>query len=416
VTSTDPTSKGNPSFGYQASLDGLRGVAVLAVLTLHAFIPFNVAKGVKVLGIGGFLGVDIFFVLSGFLITSLLLREWEFNGRIDFKKFYARRALRLLPVLFVFVVVCVVHSLFRAKEESVGWLSDVFAITFYLSNWIPINLYTLRHTWSLAVEEQFYLLYPILLLGLIVAAKRLKIRREALILVLLSLIGLIAVYRAFLFSNSGFSMRLYIGSDTRFDSLLVGCVVGMLISWDLLPRKLWFVSLVKVFSVGAAAALLYLMLMTTVENNLLYLGGFTFVAFLVGVIIISLQLGPPKLLKLFLEGSILVWIGRLSYGLYLWHKLVYVIMDSVLPLISVRSSTMQLIVLPLLIKVGSALLVASASYYFLEKPFLSLKKRFVPTPPSDRNRAIASQQRPDESGDSNVTGLHTSKEAVTNPA
>ncbi len=370
------------NFGYHRSLDGLRGVAVMAVLMLHAYIPYTVAKDVKIIGIGGFLGVDIFFVLSGFLITSLLVQEWEANDRIDFIKFYARRALRLLPALFVFVSVCVLHSiLFRATEESGGALSDVFAITFYLSNWIPINLYSLRHTWSLAVEEQFYLLYPILLLAMLLVVKRLKMERHRIIFFLLLLIAAIAAYRAVLFAYSGFSMRIYMGSDTRADSLLFGCLVGMIISSNLLPQKLWFERLLKIAAIGAAAVLLYMFLMTRYDSGFLYYGGFTFVAFLVGLIIVSLQISPPKILKLFLEWSVLVWIGRLSYGIYLWHKLVYIIMDSILPLIPITSETMRRIILPLTIKVVCSLVVAAFSYYCLEKPFLRLKKHFTAPSP-----------------------------------
>jgi peptidoglycan/LPS O-acetylase OafA/YrhL len=373
-------------FGYHRSLDGLRGVAVMAVLTLHAYIPLTVAKDVKILGVGGFLGVDIFFVLSGFLITSLLIQEWEVNDRIDFKKFYARRALRLLPALYVFVAACVLYSiLFQAKEESDGALSDVFAITFYLSNWIPINLYSLRHTWSLAVEEQFYLLYPILLGGILLVVKRLKIARQRIILFLLLLIAVIGIYRAVLFAHSGFSMRIYIGSDTRADSLLFGCLVGMIISANLIPQKLWFERLLKIAASGAAAALFYMFLTTKYDSSFFYYGGFTFVAFLVGLIIISLQVSPPKILKLFLEWSVLIWIGRLSYGIYLWHKLVYMIMDSALPLISIQSETMRRIILPLTIKIVCSLIVAAVSYYFVEKPFLRLKQRFTATSPVDRN-------------------------------
>lgn len=366
------------TFGYLRSLDGLRGVAVLAVLILHAFIPFTVADNIKIIGVGGFLGVDIFFVLSGFLITSLLVQEWETIGWVDFKKFYARRALRLLPALFVFVGFCVLHSiLFRASEESSGSLSDVFVIAFYLSNWIPINLYSLRHTWSLAVEEQFYLFYPVFLLILLSASKRFRISRERIIFVLLFLIAAIAVYRAVFFAQNGFSMRIYIGSDTRFDSLLVGCLVGLLLSSDLFPAKVWFANLMKIIALGATVAFFYMFLMIKYDDSFLYYGGFTGIAFFVGAVIVSLQISPPKVLKFILEWSVLVWVGRLSYGIYLWHKLVYLILDSLLPMISIRFYTMQRIVAPFTFKLVCSLAVAAISYYALEKPFLNLKKHFV---------------------------------------
>lgn len=387
--------KANYKLGYSASLDGLRGIAVLAVITLHAYIPIKLPylntifhTNIKIFGVGGFLGVDIFFVLSGFLITALLVQEWESNEKIDFKKFYLRRSLRLLPALVVFVLASVLYSvLFRDSQESAGAVNDIFVIAFYLSNWIPINIYSLRHLWSLAVEEQFYLLYPILLLVLMLFINRLKLHRRWIIFFLLGLIAVIAVHRAQLFGQLGFTNRTYQATDVRADSLLVGCLAALLVSWDMIPKSLWFLRFVKVGAIVSIFSLLFVILTLQIDNSYLYYGGFTVIAFSVGLIIISLQNSPPKILKSIFEWSVLVWIGRLSYGIYLWHKLVYMIIDALPVSVQIPSYTMQRIVLPFTIKIGCSLSVAAISFYCLEKPFLRLKKRFAVVPAVTGNLA-----------------------------
>jgi len=155
------------SLGYRPSLDGLRGVSILAVMSYH-------------LGLirGGFLGVDIFFVLSGFLITTLLTDEWIRSGSISFRKFYMRRALRLLPALVVLAITCdfatvIFARLYWPPEAFVpvvfGMAYASLVALFYVTNWVMISgqtLWILGHTWSLSIEEQFYLLWPLILIAL----------------------------------------------------------------------------------------------------------------------------------------------------------------------------------------------------------------------------------------------------------
>ena len=162
---------------YTPALDGLRAIAVLAVMLYHG--------GVALTG-GGFLGVDIFFVLSGFLITTLLLLEFEGTGRLDLPAFWGRRARRLLPALFVVLVVVLVYAAFLSGQAADSIRADVLAALFYVSNWWFIasgNSYfeqfqdpsPLTHTWSLAIEEQWYLLLP---LALVLLLPRVRSRRS----------------------------------------------------------------------------------------------------------------------------------------------------------------------------------------------------------------------------------------------
>jgi len=140
--------------------------------------------------------------------------------------------------------------------------------------------------------------------------------------------------------------------------------------------------------------LLYMGLRAKITDGYLYYGGFTVVALSVGLIITSLLVSPIKLFTLILEWPVLVWIGRLSYGIYLWHKLAYVILDPMMPLLPTRSETMHDIVLPLAIKIGVSLLIASISFYLIEQPLLRLKRRFAVLPANDVASGKNKHQRP----------------------
>src|SRR5580658_5807511 len=167
-----------PEIAYVPALDGVRGVAVVAVLLYHGGVSWAQ---------GGFLGVEAFFVLSGFLITSLLLAEWAGSGRISLRHFWARRARRLLPALFVVVVVCAIYELVVGSSRAVpDFGADVLATALYVANWHQIwtgsgyfaqtgLVSPLQHTWSLAIEEQFYLIWPLVLLALLRLTRNVRV-------------------------------------------------------------------------------------------------------------------------------------------------------------------------------------------------------------------------------------------------
>ena len=363
------------ALGYRPWLDGLRGIAICTVFVHHLqhfiyqggplfgwlFLPF------------GLLGVDIFFVLSGFLITTLLLEEQHNVGKISLRNFYIRRALRLLPALVLFLACMVGFSrLIQPAPEADSTGRVAVLALFYSTNWffaLGGESDLLGHMWSLAVEEQFYVVWPVALSLLL----RSRLSKPRLSLLMLATIGLVCIYRALLVSPDVLPMRIYAGSDTRADSLLVGCLVAMLASWRLLPGWRCNAAALKwagVLSVSIMAA--YMFDLFGVANRTIYKAGFTVFAIAAGLFILRLITAPNSRLISLLERPALVWIGKLSYSLYLWH--VFAI-----------GMTLQLPVsnaVRVALSVPIALAIVACSYYLIEKPFLKLKSRYASAPTS----------------------------------
>jgi peptidoglycan/LPS O-acetylase OafA/YrhL len=349
--------------GYRPALDGVRGIAILAVLAVNSLLPFFR---------GGFIGVDIFFVLSGFLITSLLMEEWFSSGTISLKHFYARRALRLLPALFVLLIAsCLYGFLFQSREMAMVTWREVLWVFFYFANWMLTMKHevgSLDHAWSLSVEEQFYLLWPILLLALL----RLRAKRDQmLVLLLLAIVGSFA-WRAFLWHRGAHYLRLYYGTDTRADALLIGCVIGMLFSTGRFRSSdLRVYALLALFG---GAFLFGVGMLVTHDSPFLYRGGFTLVALAAAGVIVEIVSSPTNFATRILSASPLVWIGRISYSLYLWHYPV---------LHALRVERFDGLgwspVLLQVIRFGAVFGAACASFYLVEQPFLRFKKRLTTT-------------------------------------
>src|SRR5215212_2405919 len=206
---------------YITGLDGIRAVAVMAVLFYHANAPW---------ALGGFLGVETFFVLSGFLITSLLLAEWQSTSAIDLKHFWLRRARRLLPAVWLLLLVLPVLAILFAQDALPRLQEDIPAALFYITNWVYIVREVpyfeafgrpplLQQLWSLAVEEQFYLLWPLILLFLLRALRK---HRFGLLTAFLILTAISALWMAGLYSPGADPLRIYYGTDTRAAGFLVG--------------------------------------------------------------------------------------------------------------------------------------------------------------------------------------------------
>ncbi len=354
--------------GYQPAFDGLRGIAVLAVMAYHTYTPLTR---------GGFIGVDVFFVLSGFLITTLLLQEWNQNGAINLKNFYARRALRLLPAVFTLSLVWLLYiSLFRPEHFTETFKAILFVL-FYCANWAKAFGQgelgwrdSLGHTWSLSVEEQFYLLWPALLVALL----RLRLERRWILSLLVTGIAASAVTRASLWASGSSAMRLFNGLDTRADALLIGCTVGLLATYNLLPQTRGFLLTIKGLAIGSALLLAYLVFRANWSAGYMYLSGFTVVAGAAAIILIELLGSPSKLVLLILEAPLLVWVGRLSYGLYLWHLPLYRI---TVPVVTHPEWTWYE---RLGLRFAVTFVVASLSFYLIEQPCLRLKHRFSAAP------------------------------------
>lgn len=358
--------------GHRRWLDGLRGVAIAAVLAFHfGLLP------------GGSIGVDLFFVLSGFLITCLLLEEHQQTGGVHLGRFYMRRGLRLLPAFGVLLAVCVTTSLLWNEE---GGLREVAVAGLYLANWPGLHqtsLPRLGHCWSLAVEEQFYLVWPIVLA--FVLRSRLT-RRQVVGLVIAGIVAS-AVWRATLYRlapaelKTATVMRLYMGSDSRADSLLAGCLTAMLVSWGFVAapvRNRW-----RLGSAALAATIVvgYLAWNRCLDHSQYYNGLFTGVAALVGLTLIHMLLAPSAVGLAILESSPLVATGKLSYALYLYHMpIIFWLKPAGLGWSHPG---------PTLLVAALTFAAAGASYFLIERPCLRLKSRFQHRPSTPRQEPLS---------------------------
>jgi peptidoglycan/LPS O-acetylase OafA/YrhL len=343
-------------------IDGLRAVAVAAVFLYHAdtsSLP------------GGFFGVDVFFVISGYLITSLLLAEFELSGRVALGRFWANRARRLLPALFVLLAVCLALGATIERGKLVGLRGDALASIFYVANWRFIFEHEsyfaqfgrpglLRHLWSLAVEEQFYLIWPpLFLLGV-----RLRRRRALPGLVAAAAIGSTALMWA-LYVPGADTSRIFYGTDTRAAPLLVGVLLAFV--WKPSAMPAWNGErarrVLDAVSLLALGALIYVFAAVHDYDEKVYRGGFLVLALLAAVLLATI-VHPHSRLGRQLGRGLPRWIGERSYGIYLWH---WPILVFTRPGIDVHLST------PVLIPAQAAatVLVAALSYRYVELPIRS---------------------------------------------
>ena len=349
--------------GWMSGLDGLRAVAVLAVLLFHADLG---------LFPGGFLGVDVFFVISGFLITTLLLREQGMTGRIDVVAFWRRRARRLLPALYLVLAGVVVVSVAAVPDAVARLRTDVLAALAYVTNWYLVFDHQsyfeaigrpslLRHLWSLAVEEQFYLLWPIVLAVALVVVRR----RGALVLTVLIAAASVA-WTAILFDPDGDPSRVYYGTDTRLFGLLTGAALAFAWSSRLLgPRRAGGpagsrIHWTDAVAVAGLVTLAWAVWAVDEYDPALYPWGSLAVA-LVTAAVIAAVTHPAGRMGRVLDVAPLRWIGRRSYGIYLWHWPVFVLTRPGLDLSMPPAATLAL-------RVSATLVLAALSYRFVEVP------------------------------------------------
>jgi peptidoglycan/LPS O-acetylase OafA/YrhL len=302
---------------YQPALDGLRAFAVTAVILYH--FAYSWAKG-------GYLGVDTFFVLSGFLITTLLIGERAVAGRVSLSGFWARRARRLLPALFLLLVVVVLYAGTTMTALQLDDLrGDALASLFYVANWhfiatnqsyfsLFIQPSPLQHLWSLAIEEQFYLLWPLIVVGVLLLARG---SRRALAAVTVVGIVVSQILMALLYSESNPS-RAYYGTEARAHTLLVGCLLALLLSGRLEVGVSGRLRRVLPAAGVIAFAICIVMFSTTTVGPRLFYGGDLAFAMLVAVIIAA-AVQPAGPLRAFLGLRAFRYVGEISYGLYLWH-------------------------------------------------------------------------------------------------
>lgn len=337
------------------TLDGVRAVAVISVLLYHLFIAHFFTAG--------YLGVDIFFVLSGFLITTLLLREHDRDGKVSLGLFYARRALRLFPALaavMVFAAILAVVSL--AEPLAHQTLTGLPWIALYVGNWGratgDASLGLMAHAWSLAVEEQFYILWPAALLALL----RIRARRERMALALLVVALLETVYREALFHHGYSVSRLAFGLDTHSDGLLVGCALAFWMASgraDEVPP-----AYSKVAASVGCVAVTVMVLTGNAQTSFQY--EYPLTALATGAILWNLLTYPLPALEKSLGSRPALWLGRRSYGLYLWS---YPVFYGLPWPHSIRGPVRDIS------EITASLVVCGLSYRFIEQPFLRLKDR-----------------------------------------
>jgi len=341
-----------PRYAYRPALDGVRALAVAGVLLFHGGVPFLP---------GGFLGVDAFFVLSGFLITSLLLSEHGSSGRIGLGAFWGRRARRLLPALVVMLAaVVVLGRTLLAPLDNALLVGDALATLGYVANWRMVyrgddyfaqaaDPSPLQHTWSLGIEEQFYLLWPIL----VVLA--LRWRRGRTLLLWLALLGTaLSVLASLWWYRPGDTDRDYFGTDSRAQALLIGCVLAILL---IRRRAGWRLGGVAIVALLAQA---WLWTHTSGTDPWLYHGGLTVAALSVALVLAHVVLSPASLTARALSVAPLVALGRISYGVYLWHWPLFGFVNAD------RTGLSGLSLLGL--RLGLTLAVAAASYALVELP------------------------------------------------
>ena len=383
-TTPDPDApRRGEGLGYLPSLDGIRALAVLGVILYHAGIGWLPA---------GFLGVDTFFVLSGFLITTLLLQEVRHTATIRLVSFWARRARRLLPALLAMVALCAVFVWFVAAKGSYPtFRADAVGTMFYVANWHFIaehaNYFAatsppspLTHTWSLAIEEQFYVLWPLVLLGLT------RLGRGVRTVAWLCALGAVAstIWMAVRFEQGASITRLYYGTDTHAQCVLVGAGLAALLAHRSATRTAaglvptgrsalglggdlgWVASTKRSrraltwLGLGGVALGAVLWSQVSFYKGFLYDGGFLLMALSAAAVIASVVMHQRGILARALSISPLVFLGRISYGLYLWHFPLFIWLTPA------RTGLHGNALLAL--RLAAAFGVSVASFYLLERP------------------------------------------------
>ncbi len=347
--------------GRLAGLDGLRALAIMAVLVFHldpSWLP------------GGFLGVDVFFVVSGFLITTLLVRERVTNGRIDLPGFWSRRARRLIPALLVCVPAAVLLARLSEGDLLVGIGRQVLGAGTFTSNWLEINAGTdyfaatspqlLMNLWSLAVEEQFYLLWPLAVLGLFVITRRTEVRAAtALGLALLSA-GLMALRL-----DPESPTRVYYGTDTHVMGLMLGAALAFAYA---APHRAWTTSTWwgqhrRQVAAVALVTLLGLMALAGEDSALTFRGGILLASVATTALLLVVVERPGRL-RAVLELPPARWVGARSYGIYLWHWPVFLVIGSDLPVAPGGGTYLLTRVWCVVV----TFVIADLSYRFVETP------------------------------------------------
>ena len=320
---------------------------------------------------GGFLGVEVFFVLSGFLITGLLVGEWRRTGGIRLPAFYLRRARRLLPALYLLLVAVVVFTAVALAGELARLRGDVFAALTYVTNWFLIandqsyfealgRPSLLQHLWSLAIEEQYYVVWPLALLALLRFTGG---DRRRLFLAIIGTAAISTIWMAVLYEPFADPSRIYYGTDTRVASLLIGSALAVAWRPDATRRgtRAGTSLLVDGAAIAALAVLGVWSMTVDPYGDFLYRGGFALVSLVTAGLIVATTHPASRIGRAVLGNPLMRWLGLRSYAIYLWHWPIFMVTR---PQLDVPIDGPLLFAL----RLGLTLVAADLSYRYVEDP------------------------------------------------
>ncbi len=362
---THPTSRRRAiERRYLPSVDGLRALAVLAVLAYHLNLPWAP---------GGLVGVTVFFVISGFLITGILCVELAETGRINLKRFWIRRVRRLFPAIALVVVVTAITAWFANQTLLYKLKTDLLPALFWFTNWWYIfrqqsyfeaiaQPSPVLHFWSLSIEEQFYLIWPLIMLGLArVGVNHRGIRRFCLVLACASALGMIVMY-----NPDGDPSRVYYGTDTRAFSLLIGAWLALI--WPVYtkhskinPERMSATQKQRVTIAGliGLAGLVVMTVCISGTHAFWYRGGLVLASVCTAALIAAITIPGSTLCRIF-SAKPLVWLGTRSYGIYLWHYPLMLLMN---PANAGNPSAVKIV-----LELALIVAISELSYRFVENP------------------------------------------------
>ena len=356
-SSTQTVQNKDYPIGYIPTIDGIRGVLPFGVLAAH--IQYSWFPGAIVF-------MNIFFILSAYLITALLIKDIKKYGKIRFKIFYIRRILRLFPAYYVMLFFFFLAVTILLQNPQL-YYKDILFSGCYISNWIrAFSIETpdwLGHTWSLSIEEQYYICWPLLLYLLTSVFGK----GQRLILILILLYASFTLWRYYLAYTGSPIVRLYNGTDVRADTLLVGCIIAIL--HENFHHGLRFIIKISHILFFPLCVLIFIILGFSLswQNRYVYTWGTTLIDISVGLFLIGLITKSGTIIHRIFESKVLIFLGKISYATYLWHYPIFKFIRHY------HGNDLSVIIYGVPVTYFCAWL----SSMLIEKPCIKLKRKFV---------------------------------------